>query len=207
VLKYKNIFKLIGFINIFLFIYVLQWQSPKPNNEVAEDIGSCLYENDHKSFELNSIEGKFNVSYIPNAKKDCLNPFFPIIHIKLKQEHNAWLQVVRTDCSDKKLQEFIDASVKIQYPFYTLEQDFYDSPIWYYTLFSKPLTYWIGHAYAVKIDHQNKTIKVMGGIKWGFKLAYFPIKPQMILPSGLNMSDWLIDMEVFKQALADYKID
>ncbi|HJD65874.1 MAG TPA: hypothetical protein LFV91_02155 [Rickettsia endosymbiont of Bembidion nr. Transversale] len=57
------------------------------------------------------------------------------------------------------------------------------------------------------IDHQNKTIKIIGGIKWGFRLAYFPIKPQMILPSSLDTNDWQIDIEVFKQALVGYKID
>ncbi|MCC8377059.1 MAG: hypothetical protein LN567_01470 [Rickettsia endosymbiont of Graphium doson] len=206
-LKPKNIFRSICFISIFLFIFALQWQSPKVNNEVAEDIGNCLYKSNYKNLDLNSMERDFNISYIPNAPRNCVNPSFPIIHIKLKQEHNAWLQVVRTDCSDEKLQEFIDANVESQYPFYTLQQDFYDSPLWYYTLFSKPLTYWTAHTYAVKIDHQNKTIKIIGGIKWGFRLAYFPIKPQMILPSSLDTNDWQIDTEVFKQALVGYKID
>ncbi|WP_341794558.1 hypothetical protein [Rickettsia endosymbiont of Rhinocyllus conicus] len=45
----------------------------------------------------------------------------------IKQEHNAWLQIVRTDSSDKKLQKFIDTNVEL-HPFYTLEQDFYDAP-------------------------------------------------------------------------------
>ncbi|WP_395476822.1 hypothetical protein [Rickettsia endosymbiont of Pantilius tunicatus] len=96
-----------------MFIYILQWQSPKVNNEVAEDIGKCLYKSNYKSLELNSLQGKFNVSYIPNAEKNCFNPSFPIIHIKLKQEHNAWLQIVHTDSLDKKLQKFIDTNVEL----------------------------------------------------------------------------------------------
>lgn len=203
-LKPKNIFRSICFISIFTLI--LLWQDLKINNEVAEDIGNCLYKSNYKNLELNSREGDFNISYIPNAPRNCFNPSFPIIHIKLKQEHNAWLQIVRTDSSDKKLQKFIDTNVEL-HPFYTLDQDFYDAPLWYYTLFSKPLTYWTAHTYAVKIDHQNKTIKIIGGIKWGFRLAYFPIKPQMILPSSLDTNDWQIDIEVFKQALVGYKID
>lgn len=110
-LKLKTILKLIGFISTFLVIFVLQWQSPKINNEVAEDIGNCLYKSNYKNLELNSIEGDFNISYVPNAPKNCFNSSFPIIHIKLKQEHNAWLQIVRTDSSDKKLQKFIDTNL------------------------------------------------------------------------------------------------
>lgn len=106
-LKPKNILKLIGFISIFLFIFALQWQSPRINNEIAENIGNCLYKSNYKNLELNSIERDFNISYIPNAPRNCLNSSFPIIHIKLKQEHNAWLQIVRTDSSDKKLQFFL----------------------------------------------------------------------------------------------------
>ena len=139
-LKPKNIFRSICFISIFLFIFSLFWQDLKINNEVAEDIGNCLYKSNYKNLKLNSMEGDFNIFYIPNAPRNCFNPSFPIIHIKLKQEHNAWLQIVRTDSSDKKLQKFIDTNVEL-YPFYTLEQDFYDAPLWSYTLFSKPLTY------------------------------------------------------------------
>ncbi|MCX4079795.1 hypothetical protein N7280_04070 [Rickettsia rhipicephali] len=76
--------------------------------------------------------------------------------------------------------------------------------IWYYTLFSKPLSYWIGHVYAIKIDHERKTIKVIDGIKLGFKLSYFPIKPQMILPSPLSLEDWQEDWTIFKEELKGY---
>ncbi|XVN41061.1 MAG: hypothetical protein RCO49_10400 [Rickettsia endosymbiont of Argas persicus] len=85
-LKLKTFFKLIGFISI---LFISQQQSAGINNEVVEDIGNCLYKSNYKTLELNSIEGDFNISYIPNAEKDCFNPSFPIIHIKLKQEHNA----------------------------------------------------------------------------------------------------------------------
>ncbi|HJD65112.1 MAG TPA: hypothetical protein LFW10_03065 [Rickettsia endosymbiont of Diachasma alloeum] len=63
----------------------MQWQSPKVNNEVTEDIGKCLYKSNYKSLEINSLEMVFNISYIPNAPRNCFNPSFPIIHIKLKQ--------------------------------------------------------------------------------------------------------------------------
>lgn len=135
------------------------------------------------------------------------NPYFPIIHIKTDQEHNAWLHIIRTDCLDAALQEFIDSDGAAQSSFYTLNQDFYDAPLWRYMLFSKPLSYWIGHAYAVKVDHEKKTIKVIGGIKWGFRLSFFPIKPQMILPSYLHLEDWQSDWEVFKRELKGYKFE
>ncbi|MFP3012409.1 MAG: hypothetical protein ACEY3D_05615 [Rickettsia sp.] len=205
----KNILKLTVFLSIFSLIlygvnFALHWHNPEVNNEVAYDIRNCLYKNAHNSLQVNSMGVAFDISYTPNAEKNCVSPTFPAIHIKTGDEHNAWLHIVRTDCSDKELQEFIDGDIKLNYPFYTLEQDFYDAPLWRYTLFSKPLSYWFGHVYAVKVDHAHKTIKVIGGIKWGFKLSYFPIKPQMILPSPLNLKDWQEDLNIFKEELKGY---
>nr|WP_253308619.1 hypothetical protein [Rickettsia endosymbiont of Ceutorhynchus assimilis] len=112
----KNITKLSIFFGISLFIlwgvnFALLWHSPEVNNEAADDIGNCLYKNAHKSLH-------FNISYTTNADKTCVNPSFPIIHIKTKQEHNAWLHIVRTDYPDENLQEFIDGDIKFDYPFY-----------------------------------------------------------------------------------------
>ncbi|HJD56209.1 MAG TPA: hypothetical protein LFW21_06295 [Rickettsia endosymbiont of Pyrocoelia pectoralis] len=210
-LKLKKILKLIAFLSGFLLIlygvnFARHWHSPDLNSETDKTMHSCIYHNmDYISTVLNSMGTKFEVSSVENAGKNCFNPSFPIIHIKTAQEHNAWLHIVRTDSSDKELQEFIDGDIKLNYPFYTVDQDFYDAPLWYYTLFSKPLSYWIGHTYAVKVDYTHKTIKVIGGIKWGFRLSYFPIKPQIILPSGLNSEDWQADFEVFKQELRGYR--
>ncbi|MCX4079794.1 hypothetical protein N7280_04065 [Rickettsia rhipicephali] len=129
----KSILKLTIFLSIFLLTlygvnFALHWHNPDVNNEVADDIGNCLYKNAHKSLQVNSMGITFNISYTPNAEKDCFNPSFPIIHIKTDAKYNAWLHIIRTDCSDKELQEFIDGDIKLNYPFYTLEQDFYDSP-------------------------------------------------------------------------------
>ncbi|MEY4505400.1 MAG: hypothetical protein RL154_1701 [Pseudomonadota bacterium] len=50
----KNITKLTVFLSIFLLIlygvnFALQWHSPEVNNEVADDIGNCLYKNAHNN--------------------------------------------------------------------------------------------------------------------------------------------------------------
>ncbi|WP_341792916.1 hypothetical protein [Rickettsia endosymbiont of Ceutorhynchus obstrictus] len=119
----KTILKLTVFFSIFLLIiygvyFALHWQNPEVNTEVADDIGNCLYKNAHKSLQVNSMGVAFNISYTPNAEKDCFNPSFPIIHIKTDEEHNAWLHIVRTDYPDENLQEFIDGDIKFDYPFY-----------------------------------------------------------------------------------------
>ncbi|ABV76388.1 hypothetical protein [Rickettsia rickettsii] len=71
--------------------------NPDVNNEVADDIGICLYKNAHKSLQVNSMGIAFNISYTPNAEKDCFNTSFPIIHTKTDAKHNTWLHIVRTD--------------------------------------------------------------------------------------------------------------
>ena len=72
---------------------------------------------------------------------------------------------------------------------YDTMQEFYDAPLWRYSLFSKPLSYWKGNALAVEVDHENKTIKPVGGISWGFNLSSFQIRPICITPSALNEDD------------------
>jgi len=119
-----------------------------------------------------------------------------------QKEHNTWLHIMHTDAKPMKLQRFIDYDKT--YPFYTLEHDFYDAPDWNYTLFSKPLSYWKGHAYAVEVNHLNKTIKCLGGIEWEFKLSHFQLHPQMIALSSLSINDWEKDWETFKHGLEEY---
>ncbi|AAL03325.1 hypothetical protein [Rickettsia conorii] len=93
----KSILKLIIFLSIFLLTlygvnFALHWHNPDVNNEVADDIGICLYKNAHKSLQVNSMGIAF-----PNAEKDCFNPSFPIIHTKTDAKHNTWFHIVRTD--------------------------------------------------------------------------------------------------------------
>ena len=119
-----------------------------------------------------------------------------------------------TDTPYPKWQQFIDATNTWpendnenakDYPFYTLEQDFFDSPHWVYSLFSKPLSFWKGHVYAVKVDHQHKTIQCVGGIEWGFRLSFFHLRPQMITPVVLTSEDWKKDWSFVKTTLKDYE--
>ncbi|WP_016916905.1 hypothetical protein [Rickettsia honei] len=96
----KSILKLIIFLSIFLLTlygvnFALHWHNSDVNNEVADDIGICLYKNAHKSLQVNSMGIAF--SYTPNAEKDCFNSSFPIIHTKTDAKHNTWLHIVRTD--------------------------------------------------------------------------------------------------------------
>ncbi|WP_236609804.1 hypothetical protein [Rickettsia gravesii] len=91
----KSILKLTIFLSIFLLTlygvnFALHWHNPDVNNEVADDIGNCLYKNAHTSLQVNSMGIAFNISYTPNAEKDCFNPSFPIIHI-IKQMQNIML--------------------------------------------------------------------------------------------------------------------
>ena len=151
----------------------------------------------------------FVINYIENSGVDCINPYFPSIHITTKSEHNAWIQIVRTNCIDPEFQEFVDAADFRTYPsifpFYTKNQDFYDAPFWNYSLMRKPLTFWNAHVYAVMVDDATGIITPTGGIQWGFTFSYFRIMPKMIVPSALNPLNWEQDWTVFQSTLNTYK--
>ena len=105
-------------------------------------------------------------------KTHCLNPTFPAIHIHTKTEHNAWIHIVYTD--SPQWQSFIDAPLQTA-PFYSWEQDFYDAPLWRYSLFHKPLSFWKGHVFAVQVG--NKIVKCLRGFEWGFQLLLPALRP------------------------------
>ena len=127
-------------------------------------------------------------------------PTSPLFGMQSKQDTpDAWMHVVETDCKyDKKLRYFIDA---IDYhPFYmksSVNHDFFDAPLWKYTMYYKPCTSWIGHAYAVKINHRAKTISCLGEISWGFRLSYFSLRPNMVHPTPLKLAYWDKDQKIF----------
>jgi len=149
----------------------------------------------------------FNAAYTESASNDCINPHFPAIHITTKANHNAWLHIISTDSRDRKWQHFIDMPEdKDISPFYTLGKDFFDAPIWKYHFFSKPLSYWKGHAYAVLIDRAKKTIVFLGGIEWGFSLSNISIFPSMIRPVALTDQDLQEDWDFLENQLVGYKI-
>lgn len=152
----------------------------------------------------------FDVSLVENSKPNCLNPHFPCIHIQASESHNAWIHIVYTDAKAPEWRVFIDAANNkdIQgspYPFYTYEHDFYDAPLWTYSLFTKPLRFWKGHAFAVEVDHQKKSIKCLGGIEWGFELSHFRLRPKAIYPQLLNKQDWENVWQLFQEKLPGYQ--
>lgn len=193
-----------------LAFYAYNWQSPDNNPSAADNLHQCIYKSNKKrNLKVRSLNNAFAITYVENNGHDCFNPHFPAIHITTQAKHNAWLHVVYTDRNDD-YQIFVDTvdpdKAPDIYPFYTLGQEFYDAPLWRYSLFSKPLSYWKGHAWAVEVDHENKTIKPIGGISWGYNLSYFKIRPTCIIPSALNGDDWVNDWQVFKTKLNEFKV-
>ena len=185
------------------------WKSPGVNKDSTRSAYSCIYDGKYHTCNLVSMGNTFVVDYVEHAAEECVNPSFPIIHSTTTAEHTAWLHVVRTDTARTEWQEFIDTVDQKQdlsvYPFYTCEQDFYDTPCWTYTLFEKPLSFWRGNAYAVRVDREAKTIECVGGISWGFELSSWRILPQCTIPCALTQQDWEKDWELFQTALPEYK--
>ena len=169
---------------------MINYMVPSISHNSKKSISSCIHSSAYNATQINSMGHLFEVHYVKNADQDCINPYFPAISITTKTEHNAWLHIIYTDNKNYKWQHFIDTTDSKThptiYPFYTLEQDFYDAPFWKYTFFSKPLSFWKGHAYAVLVDYHHKTIKYVGGIEWGYRLSYFHLYPQIITPTNLN---------------------
>lgn len=189
--------------------YLDQWRVPHMRKELATDSTQLYnYIKNHpqgKYQTMQSMHHTFNVSFIENMPLESLNPYFPAIHI-INSDCHAWLHLVRTDAKfQKEYQYFIDASQKL-YPLYSAGTIFFDQPHWGYTFFTKPLSFWIGHAWAIQINDKDKTIKCIGGISWGYKLPQFSFKTSMILPKPLTKQDWEKDWEeMYKATFKDYK--
>ncbi len=162
------------------------------------DADPCLIKN-----RLISMKNEFDVSYVKHSSRK----HFPGVHFQVNYDVRrvCWLQIVRTDCKDIKLQEFIDACDEL-FPIYTHGEHFYDIPIWNYGYFNKPLSFWRAHSYAVALDHNQKTVQCLGGISWGFELSFWRLWPYTILPKSLDKSNWIQDWNVFKKELPGYTI-
>ena len=195
----------------FLIIWLSTWQSPDVNHLGETNIHTCIHSDDRKlHFTIDAGGGNnFDVYLVENSKPNCLNPYFPSIHIQAGQSHNAWVHIVYTDSKASKWRVFIDAANKdtqdSAYPFYTYEQDFYDAPLWTYSLFSKPLSFWKGHAFAVQVDHQKKSIICFAGIEWGFELSQFRLRPKAINPQLLNKQDWVKAWQILQEKLPGFE--
>ena len=205
----KKFFYLI--LSVFFLIVLLlvsTWESSYINYESTSDLNFQIHSGyNRQNFNIKSwASANFEVFLVPNATKKALNPYFPQIHIRVDKPHNAWIQVVHTDSKDPRYKVFVDTAEETKLaPFYTLDKDFYDSPLWSYTFFKKPITFWHGHAYAVNVDHEKKTIECLGGIKWGFELKYTKLRPVALLSQSLSQSDWNKDSVVFAKKLPGYK--
>jgi hypothetical protein len=209
--KFTHIF--IGFflLTVGLYFYLFNWQNPQVNrafNLSSQELYELIkndQEGQHKI--IDSMNYLFDIHFIENMNMDSLNPYFPAIYI-INNSCNAWLHLVQTDSKfQPEYQKFIDCDKSIVdlYPFYTKDKIFVDQPHWGYSFFSKPLSYWIGHAWAIELDEQKKTIKCVGGISWGYRLFCCSFKPTMILPTSLTNQDWQTDWKVFQQFLPDYQ--
>lgn len=207
-----------GFFSLLLFGFLFQannllnWRSPEVNLAGERDICKYIEQTRVKlSFELvNKKSTRFYVDLVKNCQAVAINPYFPAIHIKTRPECNAWLHIVYTDAKEPKLKAFIDAPKPDDqystYPFYTRSKDFCDAPLWTYGLFSKPLSFWKGHAFALRFDDKNKTIKCLGGVEWGFELHWTKLRPVAIMPKLLDETVWLKYFEFFQKKLADYRL-
>jgi len=191
-------------------IWLGTWKSPDVNHSGGANIHTCIHTDDRKlNFKLCSGGGNnFDVYLVENSKPNCLNPYFPSIHIQASYHHNTWIHIVYTDSKAPEWRTFIDAenvdSPCSAYPFYTYEQDFYDAPLWTYSLFNKPLSFWKGHAFAVKVDHQKKSIHCIGGLEWGFELSDFRLRPKAIAPRLLNKETWEKAWQILQEKLPGY---
>ncbi len=186
-------------INLFLIILFFNCNLLSITNiEKIIDHDRCLIKQ-----TLFSMKSEFDVSYVKHSSLQ----HFPGVHFHVTTNDTtcAWLQIVRTDSKDLKWQQFIDADQKF-FPLYTHGKDFYDIPVWNYSIFFKPLSFWNAHAWAIVLDKNKKTVQCLGGISWGFELSFWRLWPCMILPKPLNISDWIQDWNVFKKELSEYVI-
>jgi len=146
---------------------------------------------------INSAGRTFKVR-LARGDKTYYAPYFPYISIEtdLIQNHTAWLQIIHTDNDEWRL--FIDAD-KDLWPFYNYNKILYDSPLWRYKLWTKPLSYWEAHTYSVNIS--DNVIKFLGGVKWGFGLSNYRLRPIIVEPSTLSIEDFKKDASLLTDQL------
>lgn len=180
----------------FLFI---KYHYQKLYSVTAEE---CIKNSSPQNFKLVSENSFFDIIHIANSHSDCFNRKFPIIYINTNLSHNAWVHIIYTDSSDPNYVRFIDAPEE-HMPFYTFQQEFQDAPLWNYSLFHKPINYWIGHAYPIL--RENNLIKIQSGVEWGFNLYRF-LGPRAIKPKIIELKDYEQDKEILEKALGNFYI-
>lgn len=198
-------------ITLSTTIFIPRWKHATAHPQPVITIHRSIYSHAYRKAYISSMKSTFNVSYVEHTTTECINPFFPAIHITTETPHDGWIHIVYTNSQCPHLRSFVDApDPKIYpdlYPFYTLEQDFYDAPQWDYTLFSKPINYWHRHAYAVKIDRNHHTITIIGGVNWGYTLSTFSLYPKMVYPQPLSKQDLIKDLSILQTVFTITFID
>jgi len=129
----------------------------------------------------------FDIKFIKNTNKYCINAKFPAIKININQTINGWIQIVYSDAKDPKYKIFVDTTENL-FPYYTKDQEFFDAPFWHIGVFFHPLSFWEAHTFA--FIKKNKKIFVIGGIGWGFRLKVFNRTPIPIPPFLLGKMAW-----------------
>jgi hypothetical protein len=181
---------------------------------------------DTQKYLIKSMKNYFKIYFLPNSPLKAYNPLFPIIEIKVNNKINkkpVYFQIVRYKGSqsydlgfykerymneDLNTNTFIDTindNKLDNYPYYTCEHIFTDSPLWYHANFLNimPLDKWIANVYAIIDDGKN--ITVLGGINWGFKFIRWSIIPIAIHPTALGINDFKKDWKIFYPILKKYK--
>lgn len=189
---HNSIFFFVIFFSVVL--YLITWES-QDINEHNRSLESCIKYSTFGATNVQILSSSYTFDVdLARSDSTCINPYFPTIKITALNNdiHDAWLHIVHSDTNAEKWRVFIDADQN-NYPFYSLNKKFLDSPLWLYGLISKPLSYWEGHAYSVHL--KDGKIEFLGGVKWGFKLSFFNLRPVMIAPAPLTKKDFEDDIK------------
>lgn len=198
-------------ILICLLFTSLNWTSPKW--VAGRKLTQCLREDPSSTEQLiQSFGHYFKLSFLATSKSSCFNPGFPVIKINAGNEANAWIQFVHADWKDlPDYQHFIDGmqfSNSKYYPFYpapNAKNTFYDAPSASYTAYWAPYTRWEAHVYALHVDKKNRTIRAVGGFKWGTHFSKtIPYRLYADAPVALDKQTWKEDVKIFKQGKFAY---
>ncbi len=197
--------KLIYFVIIFCIFVVLIlffYRKHVADSRNIMTINECIYNSPYiQKMELLSKRNiVFKIHYISNSPSNSINPNFPSIHITASGNHNAWIQIITTDSKDLNYKRYIDTNER-SFPFYSLDRDFYDAPLWGSYFANNSIKLWRGHVYPVIVDCNNQIVILKAGIKWGFELRNF-MNPKMITPQNLTTSELMEDLTFLQKKIS-----
>lgn len=171
----------------------------------------CVTESpDKKIAEFESMGHGLKVAYVEAAAEDCITPHFPIVIFETtgSKQPDAWIHIVHS----KNIpyfhgKPFIDSAPnrKTLYPFYSRQKTMTDAPAMGYHLIRTKTLDWVGHAYAVTLDKDDNITGVLGGIRWGYLIKPWALRPEAITPSPLSQEQWQKDFKTFNTLLQKVK--